>query len=68
MASGFAASFAYAINGSGQVAGHVISATGNSEKIFRYTNGTMVVLGGFGEAVVDGGEQVPGRFAQPSRG
>src|SRR4030095_4994592 len=31
------------------VAGHVISATGNSEQIFRYTNGTMVVLGGYGE-------------------
>jgi len=49
VASGFAASFAYAINSSGQVAGHVISGTGNSEKIFRYTNGAMVVLGGFGE-------------------
>jgi probable HAF family extracellular repeat protein len=49
VASGFAASFAYAINGSGQVAGHVISGTGNSEKIFRYSNGTMVVLGGLGE-------------------
>jgi probable HAF family extracellular repeat protein len=49
VASGFAASFAYAINSSGQVAGHVISGSGNSEQIFRYTNGTMVVLGGFGE-------------------
>jgi probable HAF family extracellular repeat protein len=49
VASGFAASFAYAINSSGQVAGHVISGTGNSEKIFRYTNGSMVVLGGLGE-------------------
>jgi probable HAF family extracellular repeat protein len=47
--AGFAASFGYAINSSGQVAGHVISGTGNSEQIFRYTNGTMVVLGGFGE-------------------
>jgi probable HAF family extracellular repeat protein len=49
VASGFAASFAYAINSSGQVAGHVISGTGNSEQIFRYTNGTMVILGGLGE-------------------
>jgi probable HAF family extracellular repeat protein len=49
VASGFVASFAYAINSSGQVAGHVISATGSSERIFRYTNGTMVVLGGLGE-------------------
>ena len=49
VASGFAASFAYAINSSGQVAGHVISGTGNAERIFRYTNGAMVVLGGLGE-------------------
>jgi probable HAF family extracellular repeat protein len=49
VAAGFTASFAYAINSSGQVAGHVISGTGNSEKIFRYTNGAMVVLGGLGE-------------------
>ena len=49
VASGFANSFGYAINSSGQVAGHVISATGNSEQIFRYTNGAMVILGGLGE-------------------
>jgi probable HAF family extracellular repeat protein len=49
VASGFASSFAYAINGSGQVAGHVISSTGNAEQIFRYTDGTMVILGGLGE-------------------
>jgi probable HAF family extracellular repeat protein len=48
--SGFAASFASAINGVGQVAGHVITGSGNSEQIFRYTNGTgMVILGGSGE-------------------
>jgi probable HAF family extracellular repeat protein len=47
--TGFAQSFGSAINSSGQVAGHVISGTGNSEKIFRYTNGAMVVLGGLGE-------------------
>src|SRR6188474_1303408 len=49
VASGFTASYAYAINGSGQVAGHVISGSGNSEQIFRYTNGTMTILGGLGE-------------------
>jgi probable HAF family extracellular repeat protein len=49
VASGFAASYAYAINNSGQVAGHVISGSGNSEQIFRYTNGTMTILGGLGE-------------------
>jgi probable HAF family extracellular repeat protein len=46
----FAASFGTAINNSGQVAGHVISGSGNSEQIFRYTDGIgMVILGGFGE-------------------
>lgn len=46
----FAQSFGTAINNSGQVAGHVISGTGNSEQIFRYTDGAgMVILGGFGE-------------------
>jgi len=47
--TGFAHSFAYAINGSGQVAGHVISGSGNSERIFRYSNGVMTVIGGLGE-------------------
>ena len=47
---GFAHSFGYAINDAGQVAGHVVSGDGNSERLFRYTNGTgMVVLGGVGE-------------------
>jgi probable HAF family extracellular repeat protein len=46
----FAASFGFAINGSGQVAGHVRSASGNAEQVFRYTDGTgMAILGGFGE-------------------
>ena len=49
VAAGFSESFAYAINGTGQVAGHVISSTGNSEQIFRYTNGVMTILGGLGE-------------------
>jgi probable HAF family extracellular repeat protein len=50
VAPGFAGSFGTAINASGQVAGHVISGSGNSEQIFRYTDGSgMVILGGFGE-------------------
>ena len=32
--TGFAQSFAYAINGTGQVAGHVINGSGNTERIF----------------------------------
>jgi probable HAF family extracellular repeat protein len=47
--AGFANSFGTAINSSGQVAGHVISGTGNAEQIFRYTSGAMVILGGLGE-------------------
>jgi probable HAF family extracellular repeat protein len=46
---GFAGSFGSAINDSGQVAGHLINATGSSERIFRYTDGVgMVILGGNG--------------------
>jgi probable HAF family extracellular repeat protein len=49
--AGFASSFGSAINSSGQVAGHVRSASGNSERIFRYTDGTgMVILGGVGQS------------------
>jgi probable HAF family extracellular repeat protein len=47
--TGFAASFGFAINSSGQVAGHVITGSGNAERIFRYTNGVMTVIGGLGE-------------------
>ena len=47
--TGFAQSFAYAINGTGQVAGHVINGSGNTERIFRYTNGVMTLIGGLGE-------------------
>jgi hypothetical protein len=47
--TGFAASFGFAINGSGQVAGHLITGSGNAERIFRYTNGVMAVIGGLGE-------------------
>ena len=47
--TGFARSFGFAINSAGQVAGHVATATGNSEKVFRWSNGTMTILGGMGE-------------------
>ncbi len=47
--AGFLHSWGYAINDSGQVAGHVTSATGNVERIFRYSDGVgMVILGGTG--------------------
>ena len=47
---GFAFSFGSAINESGQVAGHVVTASGNSERVFRYTDGAgMVLIGGVGE-------------------
>lgn len=49
LAFGSAQSFAFAINATGQVAGHVISADGNAERIFRYTNGVATILGGMGE-------------------
>jgi probable HAF family extracellular repeat protein len=48
--TGFASSFGFAINSSGQVAGHVRSATGNAEQIFRFTDGAgLVILGGVGQ-------------------
>jgi probable HAF family extracellular repeat protein len=47
---GFGQSFGFAINGAGQVAGHVVSPSGNAERIFRYTDGDgLVLLGGVGE-------------------
>jgi probable HAF family extracellular repeat protein len=46
----YAASFGTAINASGQVAGHVISGSGNVEKIFRYSDSSgLVILGGNGQ-------------------
>jgi probable HAF family extracellular repeat protein len=43
-------SFGKAINISGQVAGMVTTGSGNSERVFRYTEGVgMVQLGGVGE-------------------
>jgi probable HAF family extracellular repeat protein len=48
--TGYAYTFATAINASGQVAGSVSTASGSSERVFRYTDGVgMVVLGGSGE-------------------
>lgn len=48
--AGFARSFGYALNRFGQVAGHVSTASGNAERIFRYTDGEgLVLLGGNGE-------------------
>lgn len=70
--TGFASSFGFAINSSGQVAGHVRSATGNAEQIFRFTDGAgLVILGGTGQFnrangintagdVVGVGQPVPG--------
>jgi probable HAF family extracellular repeat protein len=49
LAFGGAYSFGYAINATGQVAGHVTSADGNTERIFRYANGVATILGGLGE-------------------
>ncbi|MGH2792816.1 MAG: Ig-like domain-containing protein [Actinomycetota bacterium] len=48
--AGYAYSFGYAINDSGQVAGHVTTATGSAERLFRYSDGAgLVVLGGVGK-------------------
>jgi len=47
---GFAHSFGWAINATGQVAGSSVSASGNSERVFRYSDGVGVEnLGGVGE-------------------
>jgi probable HAF family extracellular repeat protein len=47
--TGFAQSFGFAINAAGDVAGHVVNGYGNAERIFRYRDGVMTILGGFGE-------------------
>lgn len=48
--SGFALSFGFALNDAGQVSGAATSATGNSERIARYTDGVgWEILGGVGE-------------------
>ena len=47
---GFAHSFGWAINASGQVTGNSTSASGNSERLFRFTEGPgLQDLGGVGE-------------------
>jgi probable HAF family extracellular repeat protein len=47
---GFAHGFGWAINASGQVAGNSTSASGNSERFFRFTDGIgLQNLGGVGE-------------------
>lgn len=47
---GMAHSFGYAIEPGGRVAGHSTSASGNSERLFRFTDGTgLQNLGGTGE-------------------
>jgi probable HAF family extracellular repeat protein len=47
---GWAHSFGYAINSSGQVAGHASNAYGNAEAIARYTDGAgWKILGGMGK-------------------
>jgi probable HAF family extracellular repeat protein len=46
----FAHSFGWAINASGQVAGNSTSSSGNSERLFRFTDGSgLQDLGGTGE-------------------
>jgi len=47
---GLAYSFGWAINESGQVAGNSTSASGNTEQLFRFTDGSgLLNLGGVGE-------------------
>ncbi|HEX5760076.1 MAG TPA: hypothetical protein VF121_12875 [Thermoanaerobaculia bacterium] len=47
---GFAHSFGWAVNAAGQVAGNSTSASGNSEQLFRFTDGVgLQNLGGVGE-------------------
>jgi probable HAF family extracellular repeat protein len=66
---GFAHSFGWAINASGQVAGNSTSGSGNSERLFRYTDGAgLQDLGGVGEHNVawgiNGSGQVVGTTGQ----
>jgi probable HAF family extracellular repeat protein len=47
---GFADSFGWAVNASGQVTGNSTSGSGNSERLFRFTDGSgLQDLGGTGE-------------------
>ena len=59
---GFAHSFGLAINASGRVAGNSTSASGNSERLFRFTDGTgLQNLGGVGEHNVAWGINASGQ-------
>jgi uncharacterized membrane protein len=54
--AGWANSFAFAINDSGQVAGSASGASGNAERVVRYTDGPgWKILGGTGEHNVGNG-------------
>jgi hypothetical protein len=54
--AGWANSFAFAINASGQVAGSASGASGNAEVVVRYTDGPgWKILGGVGEQNVGNG-------------
>jgi PKD repeat protein len=54
--AGWANSFAFAINASGQVAGSASGASGNAERVARYTDGIgWQILGGTGEQNVGNG-------------
>jgi probable HAF family extracellular repeat protein len=64
----FAHSFGRAINISGQVAGFLTSATGNTERVMRYTDGVgMVDLGGVGEVNEVWGMNAQGDFVGHGR-
>ena len=59
---GDAHSFGWAINASGQVAGNSTSGSGNSERLFRYTDGAgLQNLGGVGEHNVAWGINASGQ-------
>lgn len=65
---GFLGSFGGAINVSGQVAGSLTSATGNTQRLFRFTDGIgMVELGGFGEENGVSGMNARGDFVGRGR-
>ena len=69
---GFAHSYGKTINISGQVAGSVRTASGNSERVFRYTEGLgMIQFGGVGETNEVWGMNSRGDFVgrgQPTSG
>jgi len=65
---GFAFGHGMAVNISGQVAGFATSASGNVERVFRYTDGLgLVDLGGVGETNVVWGMNARGEFVGEGR-